>query len=103
MDLGVSREEVLQGFSAVEIWEEGAEGYIVLEGVQDPAHKCFGSINTKKNTAINPHLTNFLAELDNSEKAYLCQFFFTIFDDKIHISAIYLFIFCSPFPTVVQW
>ena len=75
MDLDASREEALQGFSAVEIWEEGAEGYIVLEGVQDPAHKFFGSINTKRNTAINPHPTNFLAELDNSEKTYLCQFF----------------------------
>ena len=46
MDHDASREEALQGFSAVETWEEGAEGYIVLEGGRDPAHKCFGSINT---------------------------------------------------------
>ena len=76
MDLGVSREEVLQGFSAVEIWEEGAEGYIVLEGGQDPAHKCFGSINTK--TQSTPHLANILGELTILRQIN-CVSFFTIF------------------------
>ena len=81
MDLDASREEALQGFSAVEIWEEGAEGYIVLEGGQDPAHKCFGSINTK--TQSTPHLTNILAELDNSETNNLCHLFTILFTKYI--------------------
>ena len=55
MDQGVSRGEDLQGFSAVEIWEEGGEGYIVREAGRDRAHKCFGSINTR-----NSHLCNLI-------------------------------------------
>ena len=47
MDHGVSRGEARQGFSAVKIWEEGVEGFIVLEEGRDPAHKCVGSINRK--------------------------------------------------------
>ena len=45
VDLGVSRGEDLQGFSAVKIWEEGAGGFIVQGEGRDPAPKCFGSIN----------------------------------------------------------
>ena len=41
VDQGVSRGEDLRGFSAVEIWEEGAEEYIVLEMGRDPVHKCW--------------------------------------------------------------
>ena len=48
MDHDASREEALQGISAVEIWEEGVEGYIVQDQGRDPARKCCGSINIKK-------------------------------------------------------
>ena len=47
VDLDVSRGEDRQGFSAVEIWVEEAEEYIVLEGDQDLAHESYGSIEKK--------------------------------------------------------
>ena len=52
MDHDASREEALQGISAVEIWEEGVEGYIVQDQGRDPARKHCGSINIKQSTAI---------------------------------------------------
>ena len=47
MDLDVSRGEDRQGFSAVEIWVEEAEEYIVQEEGDPAAHKCYRSMDMK--------------------------------------------------------
>jgi len=52
VDQGVNRGEDLQRVSAVELWEEEAEGFIVLEVGRDPAHECSGSINSNKTEPV---------------------------------------------------
>ena len=62
VDQGVNRGEALQRVSAVEFWEEGAEGFIVLERGRDPAHKYFGSTNI--NIQVNNNNSHFLGSLE---------------------------------------